>query len=283
MENKVRPILPLEYCSVSRAARLLGCEVEDIGHWIQVKAIKPYFQFKHSDLFEDGQKTLYSVKSSGLERETAERLQHLDCPITTKLCAFYSEGSHIEPVEYEDGVYEVYFTGTPKGIWEVADGFELWEGILDLPMEGDGGVVMYSTPWALEEVSWMLSYPSKVSLESIVILKEDLLKLHRSIELGSEIEPLDNCINNEQVAHYHRQLEEFRKQETLHKPRKPRTEPKQSHMIKALIESNDELGVEVLAKPSVAHNIITKYLSDKGVDFPQIDERTMTNWLKKIK
>ncbi|MFM4975120.1 MULTISPECIES: hypothetical protein [Aeromonas] len=28
-----RPLLPLEYCSIDRAARLLDCEVEDILHW----------------------------------------------------------------------------------------------------------------------------------------------------------------------------------------------------------------------------------------------------------
>ncbi|MFM5838361.1 hypothetical protein ACET68_07590, partial [Aeromonas rivipollensis] len=31
--NPLPPLLPLEYCTVDRAARLLGCEVEDILHW----------------------------------------------------------------------------------------------------------------------------------------------------------------------------------------------------------------------------------------------------------
>lgn len=33
-------LLPLEYCTVERAARLLGCEVEDINHWHEVGAIE---------------------------------------------------------------------------------------------------------------------------------------------------------------------------------------------------------------------------------------------------
>ena len=31
--SKIPPILPLEYCRIERASRLLGCEVEDILHW----------------------------------------------------------------------------------------------------------------------------------------------------------------------------------------------------------------------------------------------------------
>lgn len=33
-------IPPLEYCSLSRASRLLGCEVEDLWHWQDIGAIK---------------------------------------------------------------------------------------------------------------------------------------------------------------------------------------------------------------------------------------------------
>lgn len=33
-------LLPLEYCSLDRAARLLGCEVQDLLHWGSIGAIK---------------------------------------------------------------------------------------------------------------------------------------------------------------------------------------------------------------------------------------------------
>ncbi|OEE70916.1 hypothetical protein A1OO_22110 [Enterovibrio norvegicus FF-33] len=39
-DTKLPPLLPLEYCTVERAARLLGCEVEDIHHWHDIGAIK---------------------------------------------------------------------------------------------------------------------------------------------------------------------------------------------------------------------------------------------------
>ncbi|WP_283131449.1 hypothetical protein [Enterovibrio norvegicus] len=38
-ETKLPPLLPLEYCTVERAARLFGCEIEDIFHWQEIGAI----------------------------------------------------------------------------------------------------------------------------------------------------------------------------------------------------------------------------------------------------
>ncbi|NUY57023.1 hypothetical protein HLG76_10750, partial [Salinivibrio sp. EAGSL] len=40
------PLLPLEYCTVERATRLLGCEVEDIYHWNEIGAVKLYAYFQ---------------------------------------------------------------------------------------------------------------------------------------------------------------------------------------------------------------------------------------------
>jgi hypothetical protein len=39
------PLLPLEYCTVDRAARLLNCEVEDIYHWLEIGAIDLYLNY----------------------------------------------------------------------------------------------------------------------------------------------------------------------------------------------------------------------------------------------
>ncbi|WP_155601785.1 hypothetical protein [Aeromonas salmonicida] len=49
MANEKR--IPLEYCTPARAARLLGCELEDIYHWYEIGAINIYIK-----LDEDGEK-----------------------------------------------------------------------------------------------------------------------------------------------------------------------------------------------------------------------------------
>lgn len=53
LEIKDGPLIPLEYCNLERASRLLGCEVEDILHWASIGAIKIHAQFKDS-LYSDG-------------------------------------------------------------------------------------------------------------------------------------------------------------------------------------------------------------------------------------
>lgn len=51
-KNKGRPLpalLPLQYCSVSRAARMLECEEEDIYHWHEIMAIELRVQVPTQD------------------------------------------------------------------------------------------------------------------------------------------------------------------------------------------------------------------------------------------
>ncbi|WP_146045083.1 hypothetical protein [Aeromonas veronii] len=48
-QPKIPTLIPVEYCSPDRAARLLGCEVDDLFHWAAIGAIKLYAIF---DCFE---------------------------------------------------------------------------------------------------------------------------------------------------------------------------------------------------------------------------------------
>jgi len=41
-QQDIPPLLPLEYCRIERAARVLGCEVEDLIHWGAVGSIRLY-------------------------------------------------------------------------------------------------------------------------------------------------------------------------------------------------------------------------------------------------
>lgn len=52
--NKPKPLIPLEYCSPERAARMLGCEVEDIFHWASVGAITIYAEFHFHEGYPSG-------------------------------------------------------------------------------------------------------------------------------------------------------------------------------------------------------------------------------------
>ncbi|MBZ6065290.1 hypothetical protein LA374_03560 [Aeromonas schubertii] len=61
--NKEAPLLPLEYCRIDRAARLLNCEIDDIVHWCSLGVIQGVFWiydslctpvfFKGDEIIED--------------------------------------------------------------------------------------------------------------------------------------------------------------------------------------------------------------------------------------
>lgn len=52
MTNEI--FIPLEYCTPSRAARLLGCELEDIFHWYEIGAIKLFLKLDEDSEWPSG-------------------------------------------------------------------------------------------------------------------------------------------------------------------------------------------------------------------------------------
>lgn len=74
-KQDIPPLLPLEYCTVERAARLLGCEVEDIHHWHEIGAIQLCVNlgdvWQAPDSQADGVVSEY-IKKAKLHGETIE-------------------------------------------------------------------------------------------------------------------------------------------------------------------------------------------------------------------
>ena len=53
-ERALPPLIPLEYCKLDRAARMLSCEVEDILHWGAIGAVKLYLMVDENRYAEIG-------------------------------------------------------------------------------------------------------------------------------------------------------------------------------------------------------------------------------------
>ncbi|MBL0545502.1 hypothetical protein JD507_09740 [Aeromonas jandaei] len=114
--SKDNPLLPLEYCRIDRAARLLGCEVEDILHWCSIGAIEgsawlsavpayPVF-VKDNSIIEgedeyDEQLDLlfYPDETSGIHPQPAS----IGC--NAKLTRRY--GTHDSPTTIADGLWSL--------------------------------------------------------------------------------------------------------------------------------------------------------------------------------
>ncbi|MFQ2404342.1 hypothetical protein ACK31G_05275 [Aeromonas caviae] len=114
--SKDTPLLPLEYCRIDRAARLLGCEVEDILHWCSIGAIEgsawlsavpayPVF-VKDNSIVEDEDEydeqldlLFYPDETSGI------RPQPTSIGCNAKLTRRY--GTHGSPTTIADGLWSL--------------------------------------------------------------------------------------------------------------------------------------------------------------------------------
>ncbi|HGF3677451.1 TPA: hypothetical protein ACF4EV_002168 [Vibrio parahaemolyticus] len=323
-EKYIQPLLPLEYCSVNRAARLLGCEVGDILHWMEINAINAYFRFSQSGLGDDDNENSYTLKGYGtnvvepeisdevnnwmehgcfehpeelddlvepevlFESEELTELEYLEDIdgiehgielIHTNYCSFIMKDSLLVPERHNSNSNIFWAMGVPKGIWQITNGYKFWDKLLISPEGGVDGVLMRPTPYNCDLGNWVLEYPLKLTLREIVLIREDLIKLHRAIQLGSEVELLANRINDETVAHQQKELEEKNK-ELSGMPPIGKKVLKQAHMINALIDSIPGLREKINASAKTkAVDVVIDHFKKHGVDFPQIDEKTMRNWM----
>ena len=96
MSNQSRsnsaPLLPLEYCSPERAARLLGCEVEDIFHWATVGAITLFAEFYEYDFDAEISEGFYADVNYGMGIYDPEHLEWIPS----------NEGDFFYQLELED-------------------------------------------------------------------------------------------------------------------------------------------------------------------------------------
>lgn len=281
-QGYVKPLLPLEYCSIDRAARLLGCEVGDIGHWIQIGAVKAFFKFNRRQRNDDGSVLQYRIEGQGLELDDLDDFGRFQTSVRNKYCEFYTDTwtYNADPDSMElDDVYTVSMYGTPTGVWEIDQGYEFWEELFNFPEEvGEGAIFLCSQVMSSgSHTYWCLEYPLKVSLSEVVLLREDLLKLHSAIQLGTDVAPLENRYNSQKIENLRRDAEKKKQPAEI----KERVEARQCEVIRALIESIDELGPKALAKKSMVHELVNTYFVHKDVRCTVIDPRTMTRWIKK--
>ena len=77
-ESNTRPLIPLEYCSPERAARLFCCEVDDILHWASIGAIKLHAKFPDA-VYSDGEECLVGeiyLNDSLIEYEKFKEIEY---------------------------------------------------------------------------------------------------------------------------------------------------------------------------------------------------------------
>ncbi|MGL6383292.1 hypothetical protein ACSZMU_14055 [Aeromonas caviae] len=206
-EPVIPSVLPLEYCTPERAARLLGCEVEDIFHWAEIGSITMYAEFggleqevhKPDGLIVEHISTIGELKAIRVERPTGTIIDGVKEIIITEqeftrvytppaFLGMNSNGNN--PIITNDYRYCSLSSNTnneqgrimvwPTGFWEVSGfrdhricGKDFHYNLMSLTAEMAPECFMVLSGVAETDISWRYK-----------VKREDLLKLNDHIYSG---------------------------------------------------------------------------------------------------
>ncbi|MBY7854058.1 hypothetical protein KW429_10170 [Vibrio fluvialis] len=266
-------LLPLEYCSIERAARMLRVEVEDIYHWCDIGSIGFYFLFDKSvevggtiypsidpdysltDFIEQHNKESLFIDSDSKWLSATHKSKQSSLSWETSCWGIDGSGGADGPIR---------FTGLASGLWKLRKPTSKSRLTAVLNMDsGNKGQLAVDIG-----ISTDLS-----AGRGIYLVRSDLEKLYMAIYDGKI---LPNKYNSEEI------MRQFKEQEAQEgKERKPRTERAQSDMIKALLACLPDLNEELESNPSLAPNIMDSYLIKKDLKPLNLGENNYRNWIAK--
>lgn len=199
----IPPLLPLEYCRIDRAARLLGCEVEDLYHWATERKIRLYVNFGFL-----GMGAVIPVsKDEPISYSSRHIVNSLASYSAFEPHPFQDENIQGEGDELHDdhgminsvdallfGLWVVH----PKGIQEIYLGFD------DVP---------HSWRWivasAAEDGKMVVAQFEDEEYPDLWVMGGDLRKLHEHIHTGALLPTITNSKKNEPSGNSPGQTEKF--------------------------------------------------------------------------
>ena len=174
-----------EYCSIKSAAQLLGCETEDIEHFLSIGAIGTYiYLFGHDS---DSDVSL----GSNLQFESSTSLaRSIDTLLSTEMS--YAE---VKVIEGEPPLVSVQ--ANLEGLWRVMDlsailklmhekevtNARLQSAIRDCENEFDIGIIPVD-----EDAAYAHGFTApQISKNDVLIIGADLRRLHKALQNNDEL------------------------------------------------------------------------------------------------
>ncbi|USH02125.1 hypothetical protein K6Q96_14840 [Grimontia kaedaensis] len=273
MENQTsafaRAFPPIEYADVSRAVSLFkpyGVEEWDIEHLIKMGEVSLFVPPKISLLSENieivtSNKTLVDKLSVATDGHRVD--DFISCDIKVDSINEITEFSDLAELSFfpEQTGWKVSCVGEIAGSWRL----EADEEFKFVGKEGKPLCVLAELPPDVDDVLQIKATVEQPRcLKEWLISREDLLLIKQATLEGRTVSEV-----------YYQAYGEPKKQ------RKPRTEPKQVAMIKALVMSIPELGEGVINKPSIALAAIQEHFNKTNTPYDDLPcEKTIANWFK---
>lgn len=207
------PFLPLEYCSIARAAKMLGCEIEDVQHWLMIGAMKGYVRAESLDAFHHDC-TVHLPAQFLRDREYVElnevgKIDQInyqtpeDEPIFSALCFTY----RLENIKYYHQHVRGFLSETENEyLFHVLDGgsvygylsfigfveicnIDSFENIFSQESSDAPISLMSKANTDDMDLCFVVEYGGVINPDDIYIFREDLLRVYKSIR-GNPEQPL---------------------------------------------------------------------------------------------
>lgn len=305
----VPPLIPLEYCTPERAARLLGCEVEDLFHWAEIGVVTLYAEFNGpiyspSRTIPSARRVhcfgeIEGVKSffgKVLERKPSEKtVISSDCFSSKNANLFFLETSF-----ESDAVYMKHgFSNDAENIGEQTYGTIDYKYILLTPNPQNGAdISCINGFWKVHgiseyrlrgyddiDVTWSIEHsaPSNYSMyiqdlniDDMIyrfrFKRHDLLKLHEHIRTG---QPMGNTRSKDGCL----SIESSLSRKIVSANSRERVTSKQCRFIVDLLKSHGLTDDDF--KGSIGALRLKIANKAPNIGDPSVDDNTLIDWLKK--
>lgn len=282
--RKLPPLLPVRYCSLDRAARMLECETEDLLHWAEIKAIDLWLKldeencgviFFEEDLFQN----LVKLRDNSNQADVSGLVD-----ITIGLSTFFIGSEYFEDQELQSFKEDEGETGECNPSIEVTMVCGLWAveftDIIQRSNKTEGYFipdVLYSDPTVDQRFIIDLDSEMRFNLADLLITRVELERLHTSISSGL---PLKSRYNDSEIDKISRA--QMQRASNV-KAAAERNSAPRAELVLSLLELVLGEDRSLIDNPYALYERVNRKLREANIIEPEITEQAFADILSKAK